>query len=303
MKQNMVDSAALKRKSEELQIPFSNLLAGYILEEIIHLIYESGFKDYLWLVNSQVLGIDQYGKKNELILRFKYKKSDRKLEDNQLVPGQKLSRLLGLAMIAIIFGVEQKSKIVWKGNAVENGKRVEVYLNANFEEMEVPVYLMIEPVEYENIIPEKKQLQMFMDQTRSISYLQYPFETILAENLFEVMEKMELVPDMKTFDTIYQILSEQAMNGRHILEVLTELCEEKPVVKNEGRLKQIETYIDYSYMRKRWEKYVRHQKHELPVWKDVMELLLSFMKPVWHAVCVDEIFFDDWMPGLGRFLG
>ena len=34
-----------------------------------------------------------------------------------------------------------------------------------------------------------------------------------------------------------------------------------------------------------------------------MKKFQSFMKPLWHAVCCDEIFFDDWMPELGRYLG
>ncbi len=303
MKQSVIDSTFLKRKSEELQIPFSNLLAGYVLEEVVRLLFESGFKEYLWIENSQILGLEQYRRKNDLILKLKYRESSKKLEPNKLVPGQKLSRLLGLALIAIVFGADQNSMISWKGNAVQKGNCVEVYLNAVLEEMEVPVYLQIEPVAYENLIPEKKKLQITLNQKKTVTYYQYPYETVLAENLFEVMEKMELVPDMKTFDTIYSILSEQAMNGRHVLEILTKLCEVKPVVKKEERLKEIASYADYSYMRKRWEKYVRHHKKEKISWQEVMKKFQSFMKPLWHAVCCDEIFFDDWMPELGRYLG
>ena len=57
MKQSVIDSTFLKRKSEELQIPFSNLLAGYVLEEVVRLLFESGFKEYLWIENSQNLGL------------------------------------------------------------------------------------------------------------------------------------------------------------------------------------------------------------------------------------------------------
>lgn len=303
MKQNVIDSTFLKRKSEEFGLPFSNLLAGYVLEEVVHLLYESEFRDSLWLTNSQILGLEQYRRKNDLILKFKYKEDAKKIQTGKLVPGQKLSRMLGLAMIALVFGADQNSKISWKGNAVEKENRVEVYLNASLEEMEVPVYLVIEPIAYQNLIPEKKKLQMTLNSKKTITYFQYPFETVLAENLFEVMEKMELVPDMGTFAVIDTILSEQAMNGRHVVDILTKLCEAKPVVKNEARLQEIAAYADYSYMQKRWEKYVRHHKEKMTSWKEVMKKFQSFMKPIWHAVCQDEIFFDDWMPGLGRYLG
>jgi hypothetical protein len=28
-----------------------------------------------------------------------------------------------------------------------------------------------------------------------------------------------------------------------------------------------------------------------------------FLRPVWNAMCRDEVFFGDWMPELERFLG
>jgi len=30
--------------------------------------------------------------------------------------------------------------------------------------------------------------------------------------------------------------------------------------------------------------------------------ILSFVNPIWDAVCRDEIFFGDWMPDLSRYL-
>lgn len=303
MKQIKVDDAALLQKSEELQIPFSNLVAGYILEEIMRRISESKFRDYLWLVDTEKLGIEQYRKNQELILRFQYCPGEKELEPTKLVPGQKLSRLLGLAMIAHIFGSEEDSNISWKGNAIEKNGKVELNLYADFEEKEIPVHLQIQTVAYQNLIPQKKELPLFTDKEKVISYYEYPQETFLAEQIFEIMEKMELLPDMKTFDYVYRILSEKAMNVRHVRDILEQLCMEKPVVKKEERLSTIEEYAAYSYMRKRWEKYLRHCKRTEPSWEEVIRIFSAFMRPIWHAVCVDEIFFDDWMPGLGRFLG
>lgn len=43
MKHTIIEKAALKAKSEETGIPFSNLLAGYVLEELMYLIEDSPF--------------------------------------------------------------------------------------------------------------------------------------------------------------------------------------------------------------------------------------------------------------------
>ena len=44
MKHTIIEKAALKAKSEETGIPFSNLLAGYVLEELMYLIVGSGYE-------------------------------------------------------------------------------------------------------------------------------------------------------------------------------------------------------------------------------------------------------------------
>ena len=38
-------------------------------------------------------------------------------------------------------------------------------------------------------------------------------------------------------------------------------------------------------------------------WEETLDLILDFLTPVWSAFCNDEIFYDDWMPELGRFMG
>ena len=59
MKHTIIEKAALKAKSEETGIPFSNLLAGYVLEELMYLIEDSPFSLFLWLKNSGALGVEQ----------------------------------------------------------------------------------------------------------------------------------------------------------------------------------------------------------------------------------------------------
>ena len=44
MKHTIIEKAALKAKSEKTGIPFSNLLAGYVLEELMYLIVGSGYE-------------------------------------------------------------------------------------------------------------------------------------------------------------------------------------------------------------------------------------------------------------------
>jgi len=117
------------------------------------------------------------------------------------------------------------------------------------------------------------------------------------------MDKLELIGDMGSYYRVYQILRSQPLSGRYVLEELTVLTDNAPKVKTERRLEQIAGYRDYAYMRKRWEKYLRNHGQQSVPWAEVLELILEFLRPIWHSLCSNEIFFDDWMPELGRFLG
>ena len=63
MKHTIIEKAALKAKSEKTGIPFSNLLAGYVLEELMYLIEDSPFSLFLWLKNSGALRVNSTGRK------------------------------------------------------------------------------------------------------------------------------------------------------------------------------------------------------------------------------------------------
>ena len=55
-------------------------------------------------------------------------------------------------------------------------------------------------------------------------------------------------------------------------------------------------------MKKRWQQYVRVYKTETESWEEAMDRILTFLGPIWNALCKDEIFLADWMPELKRFL-
>ena len=71
---------------------------------------------------------------------------------------------------------------------------------------------------------------------------------------------------------------------------------------NEKRLNQLKSYREYGYMRKRWIAACKKQSIEAK-WEDTLDTIVAFLEPIWNALCNNEIFFDDWMPELGRYLG
>lgn len=302
MKHTIIEKAALKEKSEELGIPFSNLLAGYVLEELMYLIEDSPFSLFLWLKNGSALGIEQYRKKNILTLDFAYLTEPLAMKKEGVVPGQKLSLKMGYVMLAYILKVEKVPEISWKGRASASENAVDLEIAGEFEEMTVPVHIRVTELTEEGLVPVKRDFPLFMEKGRKIPYLEYPSESILTEQLFYIIKNMELIPEMSAYDKVYQMLASEAVDGRHIVKMLGELCKKEQLVPETSRVQEIIAYRNYSYMRKRWEKYLRHCDRKEPSWEAVMNLLDEFLSRIWKSLCDDEVFFGDWMPELGRFL-
>lgn len=302
MKHTVFKKAALKKKSEELGIPFSNLLAGYVLEQLMYLIADSPFSLFLWLRNGDVLGVEQYKKKSQLTLEFSYLTDPAAKDKGDMVPGRPLGLKMGYVMLLNILKEEKVPEVKWKGRATEKGGVVELEVSGEFEEMSVPIRMRIRELTEEGMTPVRASFPLMMEPEKRIPYLEYPSEVMLAENLFAILQKMELIPQMDAYDVVYQLLGSLAVDGRRVRQLLLSMCEKDGMKLEESRCDDVISYKKYAYMRKRWEKYLRGQKKDGPSWDEVMGRIESFLPRVWASICKDEIFFGDWMPELGRYL-
>ena len=62
MEQNLLTKKKLKEKSIEYQIPFANLLEGFLQETLMFQILETDFAKRLWLKNREAFDLDSYRK-------------------------------------------------------------------------------------------------------------------------------------------------------------------------------------------------------------------------------------------------
>ncbi len=147
----------------------------------------------------------------------------------------------------------------------------------------------------------KKPQSVFFEKKCAV-YQHFPVETYLAEQLFSILKFLELIPSMEVYDTTFRLLEQETVDGRHIYETLSFLCGNEEVIPQEKRIEMLESYDTYTYMKKRWEKYVRKQGIENVSWEIVLHRIVLFLRPVWNAMCRDEVFFGDWMPDLERYL-
>ena len=192
--------------------------------------------------------------------------------------------------------------IRWNYSVEKEEQDYLVYITGEWEEMKVPLTIRISPLVYDAAKPEKQELQSVFFEKKCAAYQHFPVETYLAEQLFTILKYLELIPSMEVYDTTFRLLKQETVDGRHIYETLSFLCGNEEVSPQEKRIEMLESYDTYTYMKKRWEKYIRKQGIENVSWETVLHRIVLFLRPVWNAMCRDEVFFGDWMPDLARYL-
>ena len=228
--------ADLQEKSEEWKIPFSNLLAGFVLEEFMLRFSASEFKNRFLLRNGTVLGLEQYRKKNILKLDFF-------CEPDERIPEK---------LLQLYLQKKEQSPVRWKGTISSQQAGTCLELQGQFEEMKVPVTVGIHFMHLGKIWGlVERQIPFLMDETVQIEWKEFPAELVLAKQIFVILRDMELIPDMEIYREVFFILRNETLNGRHVCELLEDMCKTEEMIPDMERAEQIFSYRDYPYMKKR----------------------------------------------------
>ncbi|MCM1284204.1 MAG: hypothetical protein NC180_10970 [Muribaculaceae bacterium] len=302
MKVGVNEATELKALAERLELPFANLLWGYVLEDLMLRVCASAYREHLWLRSERPLGEEAYRRGTEPELSFFYRESSRLPAPEKLVPGQMLTTELGGQMLREIFDKPNKREVCWEGAAAGEAGAVTLELGALYRGMRVPVTMRMRTLADANQRPETRQIAAAAIEGAKIVCQVYSADNRVSHDLFEIFEKLELIGDMGAYFRVYQALKTQPLSGRYLMEEMQALTEKKPQVKKEKRILQLAGYKNYAYMRRRWEQYVKRQREEAPPWEEALELVLRLAGPLWLSLCRGEVFLDDWMPELGRYM-
>lgn len=283
----MINRFKIKEKSEQLNIPFKNLLSAAVAEIIIGIIADGKYCNELYLCNTGDFNQEVYKDICISNIYFEYiKEIDEKM--------------------AVLYMRDILKDIMAKGSAeafVVNGTVEEgaIHLKITVDEMYIPLKIYFDKHRASNE-PEKMELKLTAYENRSVVVFTNPKEEELSKHLIEIIEKLELINDMDHYYLAYKILTECPVNGRKVKERLAELLAERSITINDDRINMLEGYRDYTYMKKKWKVELRQIKKSEPAWEDVNLCLINFIKPIWKAIEDNIVFLGDWMPQLKRFL-
>ena len=283
----MINKGNIKEKSEQLNIPFKNLLSAAVCEIVIELLANGKYCNELYLCNSAEFKSDVY---KDLCISNIYYEYVRDLDDKMAI----------LYMRDILKEIMAKGSL--EGMAV-NGSVGEtgISLKITVDDMYIPINLYFKKhgASHE---PEKISLELIAYGNRRVDVLINPKEEELSKHLLEIIDKLELINNMDHYYDAYEILTSNPVNGRKVKDRLTELVKEKGITIDDSRLNMLKSYGDYTYMKRKWKVELRQKKKSEPQWSDVNNCLMNFLSPIWDAMEKNMVFLGDWMPQLKRFL-
>lgn len=285
-----MNSKAIKMKSEELDIPFANILSGYAIEVAVAMISASSYGDELWLCNYKDLGIDVYKKKPSLALSYKYQGKKELVDFCQQLCSDLVKKY------------EEEGFTIKEQESGPAEKGIRISLELLLEDMYVPLVVDVEKILTSHLFPREETLRLLMENNKAVTLKLYPIEQMVALHLAEMIKQLELINQMEHYMELYDILKKYPIEGRKVKDEMVRLCEEMKIFTDEKAYSLWVTYYDYTYMKKKWKVLLRQQKREEPTWQEAFLLIKKFFEPIWQAVCREEVFFGDWMPEIERFL-
>lgn len=248
-----------------------NALVQQVRYSVLQQLLEAGYKEKLWL--------------------------KRKLEEDEIQQGLSFYPAENNQKeILEALGTLFEKEMCPKGNlpfSVETKNRI--FIETERAKYRIPFFLEVNPYKETSLYPVE-------EVWGELKYYRFPTEEYLAQGFYEILDKLELLNDLSGYKEIYEILSKEAVEGRRVRDSFAKLLEKKKIPSLEKRLDTLKSYENYSYMKKKWKSEKKRHVEELPEWNQVITLLVTFFSPIFYAVIKDEIFFDDWMPQLGRYL-
>ena len=282
--------SAVKAKSEELKIPYENLLSAFVIEEAVMAFCGSDEAENFRLKNNNILSLEYYRRKAPTRLEYMV------LSEEELTVRNVIHRM------SKIFQNEKKAELWWKYRVEKEDEGICVYLSAKIEELQIPVQLVLEQEKEEPSEPSHEELHPFLEEDRSVEYLHYPMGGILAEHFIRIMRDMELINDMGSYYILYELLSKEMNSSRKVTEQIESLAKEQKIPLKKERFDMFEGYQSSSYMKKKWKSYLKKEKKKTPSFEEVMKVMIAYYRPIWDSLAEGNYYLGDWMPELMRYL-
>lgn len=180
---------------------------------------------------------------------------------------------------------------------------IQVQIIGKLLRMKIPFIIKFYIVEEETLKPKdvtyKSQIQELEDTTILTSRL----EVIVAQKLKEILKRKEVTDSLQEVFIIYLIASNFSVNGRRIKDQLRIYKEQKESWFCKDEFENVFKFEMEKQHQVKWKQFCNVAGEKETNFKEIIQLLVCFLSPIWDAVFSESEFFGDWMPELKRYLG
>ncbi len=273
----------IKDKSKESGIEFPNLLMHYIRCEVYEILSGNSAGEKIVFLNEPILRTGIFQKKDDMSVKV-FVSPD--LKDGDLLHelGDSLS---------------EHGIILKRIKKVKKGFELEISIGRYSTDM----ILEFVRTQDDKVYPVRKDIVCKADENIKFEILLYPIECQAIDLISEIIKKLELINDMDVYYRLNQILEEEPLDGLKLSKEMEKRIESGEIKITPEKLKKLISYSKYKYMKNKWDRYQRVNNRKEPTWEKQQETLMKFLTPLWDSMSKGNIFIDNWMPELGRYLG
>lgn len=273
----------IKEKSKKSGIEFPNLLMHYIRCEVYKILSGNSVGEKIVFLNEPILRTGIFQKKDDMSVKV--------FVSPELKDGDLLHELGD--------SLSENGIILKKIKKIKSGFELELSIGRYSTDM----ILEFVRIQDDKVYPVRKDIVCKADESIKFEILLYPIECQAIDLISEIIKKLELINDMDVYYRLNQILEEEPLDGLKLSKEMEKRIESGEIKITPEKMKKLISYSKYKYMKNKWDRYQRVNNRKEPTWEKQQETLMKFLTPLWDSMSKGNIFIDNWMPELGRYLG
>lgn len=274
---------SIKDKSKKTGIEFPNLLMHYIRCEVYEALSVNSDEEKIIFLNEPILRTGIFQKKDDMSVQVFVSPE---LRDGDL-------------LMDIGDWLSERGIVLKKSKKVKKGFELELSVSRYSTDL----ILEFIRIQDDKVYPVRKEIVCKADENIKFEIWLYPMECQAVDLISEIIKKLELINDMDVYFRLNQILDEEPLDGLKLSKEMEKRMESGEIKITAEKLEKLISYSKYKYMKNKWDRYQRANNRKDPTWEGQFDTLMKFLTPLWNSMSKGDIFIDNWMPELGRYLG
>ena len=129
----------------------------------------------------------------------------------------------------------------------------------------------------------------------------YSLESTIAEKFDAIISRMELSSRMKDYYDIFYLANTYSFDGRKLQEAIFETLQNRRTLYELDSLERVHGFSKDNCMQLKWKHFINGTLKMEIEFTDVINVIYSFLAPVFAAIVNESELFEIWNPSLLKY--